>query len=232
VSRPAQKNALTVEMYAAWADALDAASADDSVRVVVMRGAGGSFTAGNDLKDFLERPPSGDDAPVFRFLRTLATFPKPLIAEVEGFAVGVGTTVLLHCDLVYAADDATLALPFTNLGVVPEAASSLLLPLALGHVRASELLLFGDPFGAAKALELGLVNRVVPKAELRAFVAERAAKLASKSAAALRETKALLRGHLRDATLRQMKVEVDVFTRLLATDETKKTLRGFFERKR
>src|SRR5437867_846022 len=164
-NRPERKNALTEPMYEAITQALELAARQDETNVVLLCGAAGVFTAGNDLDDFISRPPKDADAAVFRFLRALATFPKPVIAAVEGLAIGVGTTMLLHCDLVYAASDARFALPFVTLGLVPEAACSLLLPRVAGHQRAAERLLFGDAFPATDALALGFINRLLPAAE-------------------------------------------------------------------
>jgi enoyl-CoA hydratase/carnithine racemase len=194
LSRPAKRNAITSAMYAALADALRAADADEDVRVVVLTGSGGSFTAGNDLADMAANPPLGDDAPPVRFLAALSTLRPVLVAAVDGPAIGVGTTVLPHCDLVYATVTSTFRLPFVNLGLVPEAASTLLLPRLVGTQKAAELTLFGEPFDAAEAHRLGLVTALTPDAAaLTALVAERASTLAAKPAEAVRETKRLLR---------------------------------------
>lgn len=155
IARPEKKNALTADMYQALAEALARAEADPAVRVILISGAGGNFTAGNDLADFLDHPPKDEDAPVFRFLNAFAGLQKPFVAAVNGVAVGVGTTVLLHCDLVYAGASARFALPFANLGLTPEAASSLLLPLRAGHARAAEMLMLGEVFSAQTALDSG-----------------------------------------------------------------------------
>lgn len=190
LNRPAKRNAITMAMYATLADALtDAADA----AVVVLTGAGGAFTAGNDLRDMVENPPVGDNPPPVRFLTALTTLRAVLVAAVDGPAVGVGTTVLLHCDLAYATARSTFRLPFTQLGLVPEAASTLLLPRLVGHQRAAELMLFGETFDAAEALRLGLVTGVADDAAaLEALVAERAATLADLPRGGLHATKALL----------------------------------------
>jgi enoyl-CoA hydratase/carnithine racemase len=169
-NRVDKKNSITADMYGAMADALQAAAADAAVRVVVFQGHETIFSAGNDIGDFPEQAAAGQDSPVFRFLHGIAAFPKPLIAAVCGPAVGVGTTMLFHCDLVYAGDNAAFSMPFVNLGLCPEAASSLLVPQMLGYHRAAEALLMGEPFMAEAALEVGLVNRVClrPKPTLRA----------------------------------------------------------------
>ena len=164
-NRVDKKNSITTTMYAAMADALAAAEQDASVRVVVFQGDVAIFSAGNDIGDFLQQPPATQDSPVFRFLHRLAAFPKPVIASVCGPAVGIGTTMLFHCDLVYAGDNAAFSMPFVNLGLCPEAASSLLVPQMLGYHRAAEALLLGEPFFAEAALEVGLVNRVLPPTE-------------------------------------------------------------------
>ena len=162
LNRVDKKNAITSAMYLAMADALHQAADDAAVRVVVFQGQETFFCAGNDIGDFLNHPPTAQDSPVYRFLKTISTFPKPLVAAVCGVAVGVGTTLLLHCDLVYAGDNAAFSLPFANLGLCPEAASSLLAPQMFGYHRAAEVLLLGEPFKADAALAMGLVNRVVP----------------------------------------------------------------------
>jgi enoyl-CoA hydratase/carnithine racemase len=229
LDRPAKKNALTRAMYAALADALDGAAADDAVRVVLVGGAGGAFTAGNDLGDFLADPPTGADSPVFRFLHALSTFPKPVVAAVEGAAVGVGTTMLLHCDLVYAGRSAAFRLPFADLGLVPEAASSYLLPRAVGPARAAELLLLGEPFGAEAAAAMGLVNAVV--ADPGAHARERAETLAAKPPEALRLTKALLRRGSEAAVAEAMREEGRVFVERLASPEAQAAFAAFFARR-
>ena len=163
-----RKNSITSAMYGAMADAIEGAEKDAAVRVVVLQGHETIFSAGNDIGDFLNQPPAGQDSPVFRFLRAIATFPKPLVAAVCGPAVGIGTTLLFHCDLVFAGDNAAFSLPFVNLGLCPEAASSLLVPQMFGYHRAAEALLLGEPFMAEAAQEAGLVNRVLPPTEANA----------------------------------------------------------------
>jgi enoyl-CoA hydratase/carnithine racemase len=192
-NRPAKKNALTLSMYTAIAAALEAAEADDDTRVVVLSGRGGDFTAGNDLHDFLANPPLTDDSPVFRFLRAISSASRPLVAAVTGVAVGVGATMLLHCDLVYLGAGATLSLPFVNLALVPEAACSLLLPALIGYHHAAELLLLGEPFGAETAKAYGIANAVFPDADVLSEAMQVAARLAAKPPVALRLTKQLMR---------------------------------------
>jgi enoyl-CoA hydratase/carnithine racemase len=193
MSRPDKKNAITVDMYRGMTDALNDAAHDAAVRVVVLAGAGGSFTSGNDLRDFAMAPPTDGDVPAFQFLRVLAKFPKPIVAAVCGVAVGIGTTMLLHCDLVVADPATRFSLPFINLGLVPEAASSLILPRMIGHLRASELLMLGDMFDAATAERCGIINRVCAPGEVEVDAMRWAQSLAAKAPHALRTTKALLK---------------------------------------
>ncbi len=230
--RPEKKNALTGPMYAAMADALERAAGEDAVRVVLIHGQPDVFTAGNDLGDFLNGPTDDPKRPVFRFLRNIAAAPKPLLAAVAGNAVGVGTTMLLHCDLVYAGEGARFQLPFVNLALCPEAASSYLLPRLAGHQRASELLLFGEPFNAARAYEIGLVNAIHADATLLDAALERARKLATLPAASLRETKRLLKqGHA--ALVQQtMQDEGEIFLRQLASPEAKEAFSAFLEKRK
>lgn len=233
MNRPEKRNALTHVMYAGLGDGLEQAAADPGVRVVVIAGSGGHFTAGNDLNDFLASPPrDGSERPVGRFLRLISSFPKPLVAAVEGVAVGVGTTMLLHCDLVYAADTAKLQLAFVNLGLVPEAASSLLLPRVVGHARAAEMLMFGEALGAADAERYGIVNRVVPATELDALVRERAATLAAKPAGALRSTKKLLRYATTATVADRMAEEGELFAAGLQSPEAREAMTAFMEKRK
>ncbi len=230
LNRPAKKNALTAAMYAAVADALAAAQADAAIRVVVLTGAGGAFTAGNDLNDFLSNPPRGEETPVARFLRGISTFEKPLIAAVAGVAVGVGTTLLLHCDLVYAAPSARLQLPFVNLALVPEAASSLLLPRLVGHQKAAELFYFGEAFDAETAQQLGIVNAVVAEDQLLAHAQARAALLAKKAPTAMKLAKQLMRQPAADVPT-QMAAESVHFGNQLKSTEAREAMTAFFEKR-
>jgi enoyl-CoA hydratase/carnithine racemase len=231
-ARPDKKNAITADMYARMADALAGAGADAATRVVLIAGSEACFTAGNDLQDFVSSPPAGDGSPVWRFLRELAGFAKPIVAAPCGPAVGVGTTLLLHCDLVYAGDTARFSVPFAQLGLCPEAASSLLLPALAGWQRAAEKLLLGEPFDAAEAKEMGLVNRVLPAAEAIPFARAQAAKLAALPAASLRETKRLMRAARGDAVARQMAAEGEVFGRMLRAPEAREAFAAFFGKRR
>ena len=230
--RPDRKNAITADMYGRLADGLTAAAADASVRVAVIGGDETVFTAGNDLGDFIDNPPHGADSPVFRFLQAISAFPKPLIAAVCGPAVGVGTTLLLHCDLVYAGDNARFALPFVNLGLCPEAASSLLLPRLAGHARAAEKLLFGEPFGAPEALAMGIVNKILPPADVAAFAGERARELAAKPISALLTTKALMKQSIAPQVAAVMAEEGGHFRRMLGEPAAREAFAAFMQKRK
>jgi enoyl-CoA hydratase/carnithine racemase len=230
-NRPEKRNAFTHAMYEAATEGLYRASLDPAVRVVVLTGAGGSFTAGNDIGDFLERPPAGEDSAVFLFLRALVNYEKPVLAAVDGPAVGIGTTMLLHCDYVVATERTRFVMPFINLGVCPEGASSLLLPRSAGMALASELLMFGDPFDAATALRAGIINRVVPEAQLQEVVTERARTLAAKPVEALKVTKRLLREPLRAEVNNTLRREGIEFLKRLSSDEAREALLAFMNRR-
>ena len=231
-NRVDKKNSITAAMYGAMADALQAAAADAAVRVVVFQGHETIFSAGNDIGDFLNKPPAGKDSPVFRFLHGIAAFPKPLIAAVCGPAVGVGTTLLFHCDLVYAGDNAAFSMPFVNLGLCPEAASSLLVPQMLGYHRAAEALLMGEPFMAEAALEVGLVNRVLPPTEANNYAQAQARKLAAKPITALVETKRLMKKGNATLVAQQMAEEGASFGRMLGEPAAKEAFTAFMERRK
>ncbi|HEY1393850.1 MAG TPA: enoyl-CoA hydratase [Methylibium sp.] len=229
-----KKNAITQAMYAALADALTEAPGDDKVRAVVIQGHEQIFTAGNDLQDFLSAPPSAEAreaAPVFRFLHTIQAFPKPIVAAVCGAAVGIGTTLLLHCDLVYAGDNAAFSLPFVNLGLCPEAGSSFLLPQLLGYQRAAEKLLLGEPFYAAEAAEIGIVNRVLPPREVNTYAQAQAAKLAAKPSASLKAAKALMKKSAQEAAAR-MDEEGEIFARMLREPAAREAMTAFMEKRK
>ncbi|WP_035693308.1 enoyl-CoA hydratase [Azospirillum halopraeferens] len=230
LNRPEKRNAITNAMYAAMADALERAAADPAIRAVLFSGAGDGFTGGNDLQDFLSAPPLGEDSPGWRFLTALRDAPKPLVAAVHGSAVGIGTTMLLHCDLVYAGRSARLALPFVRLGLVPEAGSSLLLPRLVGHQKAAELLILGEPFDADTAQALGLVNRVVEDEALPAAARAAAAAIAALPAAAVRETKRLLKRGAPGLT-DCMEEEIRVFRDRLRSAEFRETAAAFLEKR-
>ncbi|WHZ10421.1 MAG: Enoyl-CoA hydratase [Burkholderiaceae bacterium] len=227
-----KKNSITQAMYGLLADALSLAEGQAAVRVVLLQGHETVFCAGNDIGDFQNQPPQGADSPVHRFLRAIALFPKPLLAAVCGPAVGVGTTMLLHCDLVYAGDNAAFSLPFVNLGLCPEAASSLLLPQMLGYHRAAEALLMGEPFMAEAALEVGLANRVLPPTEVNAYAQGRARKLAEKPISSLVETKRLMKKGQLQALLHQMTEEGAVFGRMLREPAAREAFAAFMEKRK
>ena len=226
-----KKNSITSSMYATMADAVAQAAADASVRVVLFQGHESIFSAGNDIGDFLNQPPSTQESPVFRFLRAIATFEKPLLAAVAGPAVGIGTTMLFHCDLVYAGDNAAFSMPFVNLGLCPEAASSLLAPRMFGYHRAAEALLMGDPFFAEAAQEVGLVNRVVPPTEVNGYAQAQARKLAGKPLSSLIETKRLMKGDTQ-AVLQKMDEEGKSFGRMLREPAAKEAFGAFMDKRK
>ena len=232
LNRVDKKNSITADMYASMADGLAVAGADAAVRVVVFQGHETIFSAGNDIGDFLNAKPSAGDAPVFRFLRGIATFPKPLVAAVCGPAVGVGTTMLFHCDLVYAGDNAAFSMPFVNLGLCPEAGSSLLVPQMMGYHRAAEALLLGEPFLAEAAMEVGLVNRVVPPTEANAVAQAQARKLAAKPLSSLIETKRLMKKGQSAQVLTQIGEEAVSFGRMLREPAAREAFTAFREKRR
>jgi enoyl-CoA hydratase/carnithine racemase len=232
MNRPEKRNALTRAMYTALAEAIGDAEADPEIRVITLTGVGDVFTSGNDLKDFLDAQELGVHKPVMRFLSALADARKPVIAGVNGLAVGVGVTLLLHCDLAYAVESAVFQLPFVNLGVVPEAASSLLLPRMAGHHRAAELLFFGNGFDAAAAREFGLINAIHPGSALDDLLAERAAALAAKPPQALRLAKELLKGEAyRAEVAARMDQERVHFERQLSSPEAREAMAAFLEKR-
>ena len=219
LNRPDKRNALNTEMYLALTLAFQQAALDESVHVVLPQGQQECFTAGNDLADFMGKSSLEADDPILQFLHTLADFPKPVIAAVGGPAVGIGTTLLLHCDLVYLGENARLQLPFVELGLVPEFASSLLLPRAVGHLKAAELLLLAEAIDAGEALRLGLANRVVAADTLLAFAREQGLKLAAKAPKALQKSKALLKQELRQAVHFVIDLEARAFSLALQGEE-------------
>lgn len=232
LNRVDKKNAITAAMYADMAKALHGAAADASVRVFVLQGHQSVFCAGNDIGDFLQRPPAREDAPVYGFLQELAAFHKPMVAAVCGVAVGVGTTMLLHCDMVYAGDNAVFSLPFVNLGICPEAGSSLLLAQMTGFHRAAEILLLGEPFKADAALAMGLVNRIVPAAEANALAQAQARKVAAKPMSSLLETKRLMKKAQSSLVALQMADEGATFARMLNEPAAREALSAFMEKRK
>ena len=231
LNRPDKKNAITTAMYAALADAIEAADADRSVRVLLLHGAGDGFTAGNDLHDFLANPPQTEDRPASRFLQAISHAAKPVVAAVHGVAIGIGTTMLGHCDLVYAAEGTRFHLPFVNLGLCPEGASSVLLPLTAGYQRAAQLLMLAEPFDAATARELGLVTEVVSGSQLLATAAAAAQRLAAKPPQSLRVTKQLLKRALMPQIEAALAAELQAFAVRLASPEAKEAFTAFFEKR-
>jgi enoyl-CoA hydratase/carnithine racemase len=231
-NRPEKKNAFTHAMYEAATEALRQADADPAIHVAVLTGAGGVFTSGNDIGDFVEHPVTGEDSAVFRFLRTLVDMAKPVVAVVDGPAVGIGTTMLLHCDYVLASDRARFAMPFINLALCPEGASSVLLPRQAGMALASELVMFGEPFDAETALRARIINRVVPAAQLAEVAAERTQALASKPLGALQVTKSLLREPMRAEVNGTLRREGAEFVKRLHSDEAREALMAFLNRKK
>ena len=232
LARPDRRNAITVAMYAALADALDQANADPSVRVITFRGEGQDFAAGNDLADFLEVRPGGEEIAVWRFLRGLVACEQPIVAAVHGNCVGIGTTMLLHCDLVAAEEGTRFSMPFVDLGLVPEAASSLLLPRLAGRRRAARYLLLGEPFGVDEALSFGLVSHRAAAGELERTFAAIVEQLLAKPPEALRATQRLLRAGSRDELLERMRVEGEAFSERLKSAEVKEAISAFFEKRK
>jgi enoyl-CoA hydratase/carnithine racemase len=231
-ARPERRNAITVAMYSALADAIEAAASDDAIRVITIRGEGQDFTAGNDLHDFMSAlPRDSEDIPVWRLLRALARNTVPIVAAVQGNAVGIGTTMLLHCDLVVAGRSARFALPFVDLGLVPEAASTLLLPKLAGRRRAARYLLLAEPFGADEALEAGIVSHVVGDGELVSAFEQIVSALVAKPPEALRLTQELLRQGTADEVLERMVLENGHFSKRLKSAEVAQAIASFFNRK-
>jgi enoyl-CoA hydratase/carnithine racemase len=236
IARPEKKNALTIAMYQAMADALNAAQADGAVRAVLITGQPGIFTSGNDIEDFMSRPPGAGsnhmDSPVFQFMRALVSIDKPVVAAVTGAAIGIGTTMLLHCDLVYVSDEARLAMPFVGLGLVPEFASSLTVPRLLGNVLAAEKLLLGDPFSAADAVEARIANAVLPAGEVVNHARRVAERFNGLPPGAVRETKKLLRRASADEILKTIAVEGELFAQRLRSPEAMEAFQAFFQKRK
>jgi enoyl-CoA hydratase/carnithine racemase len=230
-NRPSKKNAMTSAMYITMADLLNAAAQDDRLRVVLWHGAGDSFCAGNDLDDFLKNPPGPEDSPQSRLINAFIDFEKPIVAAVHGAAIGGGTTMLTHCDFVYAGETAKFQMPFINLALVPEFAATFSVPMRIGYLRAAELLQLGLPFDANRAAELGLVTRVVPDSRLLETATETAQKLAEKPAAALQASKRLMKKPWRDALLEAAKAENSEFSVRVRSADSKEAISAFFEKR-
>jgi enoyl-CoA hydratase/carnithine racemase len=232
IARPEKKNAITVAMYQAMADAIGAAHDDGAVRAILIHGQKDIFTAGNDLEDFLKNPPSGMDAPVFKFMQALGYSEKPVVAAVNGAAVGIGTTMLLHCDLAYCADNAMFSMPFVSLGVCSEFASSLLLPLNAGYHKAAEKLLLADPISAEEALEMKIVNRILPPGEVLDYAIRQAERFNQLPPASVRETKRLMRSGWKALTEKIIVDEAKSFGAMLRSAEAKEAFTAFYERRK
>lgn len=231
IHRPDKKNALTRAMYIAMSDAIRQAEQDTNVRVILLTGGDDCFTAGNDIADFAGARP-GEPPVALEYLRILADAKKPVVAAVSGVAIGIGTTMLLHCDLVYASQTARFQLPFVNLGLCPEAGSSFLMPSLVGHHRAAELILLGEPFGAEEAHALGVVNQVVASSDLMGTAAQRAQQLVEKPPTALRTTKMLLKAGANESIQQAMARETQQFAALLQGPEAKEAMMAFLQRRK
>jgi enoyl-CoA hydratase/carnithine racemase len=232
LNRPAKRNAMTSAMYVALADILNEATKDDNTRAVLWHGAGDSFCAGNDIDDFLKNPPGPGESPQARLMEALVNFDKPLVAAVQGAAIGGGTTMLLHCDFIYAGESTKFQMPFINLAVVPEFGSSSIVSARIGHIRASELILLGAPFDARRAAEIGLVNQVMPDSDVMAKARETAEKLAAKPAAALQASKRLLKQPFREQIKAAMKAENEEFSVQVRSDDAKEAFNAFLEKRK
>ena len=231
LNRPAKRNAMTSGMYVTLADIFDDAAKDERTRVVLWHGAGDSFCAGNDIEDFVKNPPGPGDSPQSRLMNALINFDKPLVAAVQGAAIGGGTTMLTHCDFVYAGQSAKFQMPFINLGVVPEFGSSCSVPARIGHIRAAELILLGLPFDAQRAAELGFVTQIVSDQNLLTTATETARKLAAKAAGALQASKRLLKRPFRDQIKAAMKLENEEFSVLVRSDDAKEAFAAFLAKR-
>lgn len=231
IARPEKKNAITSQMYSEMAAALSAASQDRAVRAVLLHGQPTVFTSGNDLEDFMARPPRGEDAPVFQFMQALLGCEKPVVAAVNGAAIGIGTTLLLHCDLVYVADDARLAMPFVALGLVPEFGSSLLVPRLMGHVKAAEKLLLGDPISGSEAVEWGIANAVLPAAEVVRHARRMAERFNGLAPEAVRVSKRLMSGPGREQLQKVIAEEAEIFAARLRSPEAIEAIEAFFQKR-
>jgi enoyl-CoA hydratase/carnithine racemase len=232
IARPEKKNALTQTMYQAMADALIAANTDAAVRAVLITGQPGIFTSGNDLEDFMQRPPQIGASPVGNFMQALLACDKPVVAAVTGAAVGIGTTMLLHCDLVYVSDEARLAMPFVSLGLVPEFGSSLLIPQLMGQRRAAEKLLLGEPFTGAEAVECGIANAVLPAGEVASHARRMAERFNGLPPGAVRDTKRLMRQAHRDTVQPVIKAENELFGGRLRSPEATEAFQAFFQKRK
>jgi enoyl-CoA hydratase/carnithine racemase len=231
LNRPAKKNAMTSSMYVTLAEIFTDAAKNEQTRVVLWHGAGDSFCAGNDIEDFLKNPPGPEDSPQARLMNALVDFDKPLVAAVQGAAIGGGTTMLTHCDFVYAGESAKFRMPFIDLAVLPEFGSSCSIPAMMGHIRAAELILLGLPFDARRALELGFVNQVVSDKNLLATASETARKLAAKPAGALQASKRLMKRSFRGQIKAAMKAENEAFSAQVRSEDAREAFAAFLQKR-
>ena len=231
LNRPHRKNALTNAMYGALNEGLTLARQSPDIRTVLIQSTGDCFCAGNDLADFAAKPAVDPESNVVQFLNALIDFPKPLLASVQGPAVGIGSTLLLHCDLVYASPEATFSFPFIHLALVPEAGSTWLLPRLMGHAKAAEFLLLGQACDAPTAKDVGLINAVVPRPELADTALRQATALAARAPQAMQHTKALLKRATRQPLREAMSAELDLFAQQLQSEECQEAIRAFFEKR-
>jgi enoyl-CoA hydratase/carnithine racemase len=233
-NRPERKNSITTVMYDAMAAAIFDAEADPAVRVILIQGKPELFTAGNDLEDFLKNSGTADggERPVFKFMRALGGATKPVVAAVGGYAIGIGTTLLMHCDLVYAADSAKFSVPFTQLGLCPEFGSSMLLPLNAGHARAAEKLMLGEAFSAQEAYDMGIISKVLPPSEVIGHAQAQAAKLAALPPASIRVTKRLMKSGRTESLNNAIATESKLFSEMLQAPEAKEAFTAFFEKRK
>ena len=232
LNRPEKKNALTVAMYDALASAFEQAEHDDAIRVTIITGTGDSFSSGNDVLDFMNAFSMDEESPVVRFVLGLSQVSKPVIAAVNGTAIGIGVTMLLHCDLIYAAEEATFRMPFVNLGLCPEAGSTFLLPRVAGHQRAAELLFFGEAIDAETAREIGIVNAVYPRDALMDSVRQKAQQLCEQPAASLRTAKMLMKRPTAAELRESMEEEVTQFMQRLKSPEFAEAVQALFQRRK
>src|SRR5712691_3757788 len=232
LNRPAKKNSMTSAMYITLADLFNAAAKDDQIRFVLWHGAGDSFSAGNDIQDFLKNPPGAGESPQARLMEALINFDKPIVVAVHGAAIGGGTTMLTHCDFIYAAESAKFQMPFINLAVVPEFGSSCSVPARIGHLRAAELILLGAPFDARRAADLGLVTQVISDQDVLTRATETARKLAAKPAAALQASKRLMKQPFREQIKAAMKAENEEFSAQVRSEDAKEALTAFLEKRK
>ena len=232
IARPEKKNAITGAMYSAMADALTVATADAAVRAVLITGQPGIFTSGNDIEDFMQRPPGSTESPAFVFMKALIGCDKPVVAAVTGAAIGIGTTMLLHCDFVYVSDEARLAMPFVSLGLVPEFASSLIVPQLMGNARAAEKLLLGDPFTGADAIDYGIANAVLPANEVVNHARRIAERFNALPPGAVRDSKRLMRRARSQSTMETIATEAGLFAARLRSPEAQEAFSAFFQKRK